>query len=232
MSSGREPERCLWQRKRRCSECRGRQGASPLRRAPLTPGTTNGSSFLLRCPISSSAAMRLRQLSTVVLRAANPKYLCLPGASIPQQIGGRASARSEGVTPPPLRGAPSKRGPNKPPSPREVPRRGGGSLSPINVISVPVGAVNNRPYGFCGKTPHPPLTRSPFPSRGRLFARSLRAEPRALPGALGSGCFLRTESAFPHAVLYFVVKNHLNHFSTFFGTFILDSPAEIKEPTG
>ena len=69
VSSGREPERCLWQRKRRCSECRGRQGASPLRRAPLTPGTTNGSSFLLRCPISSSATMRLRQLSTAATRS-------------------------------------------------------------------------------------------------------------------------------------------------------------------
>jgi len=52
---------------------------------------------------SKSAPLPKPPSPRVLQSAANPKYLCLPGASIPQQTGGRAIARSEGVTPPPLR---------------------------------------------------------------------------------------------------------------------------------
>jgi len=43
---GREPERCRWQSKRRRSVCSGRQKASLLCKAMLSPGTANGNRWI------------------------------------------------------------------------------------------------------------------------------------------------------------------------------------------
>ena len=58
-AKGREPSRRQWREEGRRSVCSGRQGASPLRRAKLPPGTANGKA---RAPAREAFPFAIPQL--------------------------------------------------------------------------------------------------------------------------------------------------------------------------
>ena len=83
---GRVAPRCRWQMKRGISVCRGRQGASPHRRAQLPPGTANGAIAVLskiELPTGRSPRRQKAARDDTLFRVRDRKS-CYPSVILPK----------------------------------------------------------------------------------------------------------------------------------------------------